>query len=200
MARRNRRIARPLIWKDSSRADQLVRWPLRTVDFACHAIRLNPMKAILSLMLVAAIGVGVYWYLNRPREHPVLHQADELARAAERVKDSIQEKLGRFSLNGEDIKKELERTGKVVRQKVREVSAALADATADARITAAIKGKLVIDPDLSALSMTVNTTAGVVTLSGSVSSHEHIGKAMLLALEVEGVREVISTLQVKAVK
>jgi osmotically-inducible protein OsmY len=34
-------------------------------------------------------------------------------------------------------------------------------------------------------------------LSGFVSSSEHIGKAILLAMETDGVREVLSTLQVK---
>ena len=53
------------------------------------------------------------------------------------------------------------------------------------------------DKDLSALSISVNTTSGIVTLSGTVSSPEHISKAMLLAMETEGVREVVSTLQVR---
>ena len=79
-----------------------------------------------------------------------------------------------------------------------EAGHAIADATADARITAAIKAKLVASRDLSALNISVNTTAGVVTLSGHVSSPENISKAMLLAMETDGVREVISTLQVKA--
>ena len=74
----------------------------------------------------------------------------------------------------------------------------MADATADARVTTSIKGKLVADPRLSALSISVNTTDGVVTLSGAVSTREEISKAMLLAMEVEGVKEVISTLQVRA--
>ncbi len=74
---------------------------------------------------------------------------------------------------------------------------AIADATADARITAAIKGKLLASRDLSALNISVNTTAGVVTLSGFVSSSEDISKAILLAMETDGVREVVSTLQVK---
>ena len=43
----------------------------------------------------------------------------------------------------------------------------------------------------------MNTTEGVVTLSGSVNSAEDISKAMLLAMDTDGVREVISTLQVK---
>ena len=38
-----------------------------------------------------------------------------------------------------------------------------------------------------------------MTLSGSVSSPEDIGKAVLLAMETDGVREVISSIQVKKV-
>ncbi|MGQ9695827.1 MAG: BON domain-containing protein [Thermodesulfobacteriota bacterium] len=56
---------------------------------------------------------------------------------------------------------------------------------------------LAADPDLSALSISVSTAAGRVTLSGTVGSPELIGKAVALALETEGVREVVSTLKVK---
>jgi len=78
-----------------------------------------------------------------------------------------------------------------------EAGHAIADATADARITGAIKTKLLASRDLSALNISVNTTTGVVTLSGTVASPEHISKAILLAMETSGVREVVSTLQVK---
>jgi osmotically-inducible protein OsmY len=73
----------------------------------------------------------------------------------------------------------------------------ITDATADARTTATIKAKLLADPDLSALSISVSTTAGKVTLSGAVTSPEKIAKAIKLAMSVDGVREVVSTLQVK---
>ena len=89
------------------------------------------------------------------------------------------------------------RTGKIVRREANEAGHAIADATADARTTASIKGKLLASRDLSALNISVNTTAGVVTLSGFVSDPEHISKAILLAMETDGVREVVSTLQVK---
>jgi osmotically-inducible protein OsmY len=100
-------------------------------------------------------------------------------------------------ISPEDIKDELARTGQVVRRAATDAGHAIADATADARTTTAIKAKLVASRDLSALNISVNTTAGVVTLSGAVASHEDISKAILLAMETDGVREVISTLQVK---
>ena len=60
-----------------------------------------------------------------------------------------------------------------------------------------IKAKLALDKELSALGISVTTTDGRVTLSGNVPSTKHISKAMMLALETDGVREVSSTLKVK---
>jgi len=85
----------------------------------------------------------------------------------------------------------------VIRRKAREAGQAISDATADARLTGIIKGKLMANKDLSAMSISVNTTDGVVTLSGSVNSTEDISKAVMIAMETDGVREVISTLQVR---
>jgi osmotically-inducible protein OsmY len=45
----------------------------------------------------------------------------------------------------------------------------------------------------------VATTGGRVTLSGAVASFERIGKATALALESDGIREVLSTRRVKGV-
>ncbi len=158
------------------------------------------MRILLALILVALLVGGYFYFADGRKKETVQQTESDLASRAVRLKETIQDKLKNFSLRADDIKDDLSRSGKVVRQKAREVGAAVADATADARITGAIKAKLIADPDLSALSISVNTTDGVVTLSGSVSSHENIGKAMLLALETDGVREVVSTLQVRTKK
>ncbi len=155
------------------------------------------MKTLLVIVLLILIGAAGYWYFSEGRNRSDVQKAqDEIAAGAGRVKDAIKDKLP--EIRTEDIKDELAKTGKVVRQKAREAGNAIADATADARMTAAIKGKLVADPDLSALKISVNTTDRVVTLAGSVESADKVAKAMNLALSVDGVREVISTLQVKA--
>jgi len=117
--------------------------------------------------------------------------------ATQSARDALEGKLRVLDLRSEDIKDELARGGQVVRRKASEAGKAIADATADARTTAAIKARLVASRDLSALDISVNTTAGVVTLAGPVSSLDQVSKAMLLAMETEGVREVISTLQVR---
>jgi osmotically-inducible protein OsmY len=117
--------------------------------------------------------------------------------AAKTTRDAAQDKIRELHLRPDDIKDELARTGQIVRREATSAGHAIADATADARITGAIKAKLVGSRDLSALNISVNTTAGVVTLSGFASSPENISKAILLAIETDGVREVVSTLQVK---
>jgi hypothetical protein len=157
------------------------------------------MRVFLALILGLLVGAGVVWvYVNHQPRNAAQTPAEQLGNAAKSAGDAITDRVRSLNLRPEDIKDELARTGRVVRQKARAAGQAIADATADTRTTAAIKGKLIADPDLSALTISVNTTAGVVTLSGTVSAPEYIGKAILLAMETEGVREVISTLQVKS--
>ena len=73
----------------------------------------------------------------------------------------------------------------------------MADVAADARIITAIKAKYAGDPDLSVWKISVSCDQGHVTLSGTVSAEADIGKAVALALETDGVRDVTSTLAVK---
>jgi osmotically-inducible protein OsmY len=156
------------------------------------------MKVFLALIAGAAIGAAGFWlYTTSPGQSRVQAAERQMESAARSARDTLQEKLRVLDLRTNDIKEDLARTGRVVRRKAREAGQAIADATADARVTAAIKAKLVANRDLPALSISVNTTAGLVTLSGAVSSTEDISKAVLLAMETDGVREVISTLQVK---
>jgi len=156
------------------------------------------MRVILALFLGLVIGAAVVWFYTVNRNEPRFRSAQEkVETTAKNARDTVQDELKVLHLRSDDIKDDLARTGKVVRRSAREAGQAIADATADARITAAIKGKLVASKDLSALNISVNTTAGVVTLSGTASSPENISKAMLLAMDTDGVHEVISTLQVK---
>jgi hyperosmotically inducible periplasmic protein len=156
------------------------------------------MKSFLSLIVGLAIGGAAVWFYTNYRNDPRLRTAGQKVETATKsALDAATNELQVLHLRPEDIKDELGRTGQVVRRAAIDAGHAIADATADARTTAAIKTKLLTSRDLSALNISVNTTAGVVTLSGSVATPEHISKAILLAMETEGVREVVSTLQVK---
>lgn len=144
------------------------------------------------------MGAAAIWFLSTAdgRSHAP-SPSGRVQDAARSPSQAVQEKPKVLDLKPQDLKDELARTGQVVRRTAREAGKAVADATADARITAAIKAKLLANPSLSALSISVNTTGGLVTLSGMVPSVDSIAQAMTLALETDGVREVISTLQTR---
>jgi osmotically-inducible protein OsmY len=157
------------------------------------------VKVLLALLVGLIIGAAAVWYFGTNDGKTTLQNTEtQISDAAKSTGHAIQDKLKVLDLRTNDFKDELARTGHVIRRKAEEAGHAIADATADARITAAIKAKLLASHDLSALSISVNTTNGIVTLSGTVPTLEAISRAMLLALDTEGVTEVISTLQVKA--
>jgi len=157
------------------------------------------VRILIALIIGIAIGaIGLWVYSTREGRDTLAKTGQQIETATKSARDAIQEKVSTMNLRPQDIKDELARSGQVVRRSVEKTGKTLADATADARITAAIKTKLVADRELSALSVSVSTTGGVVTLSGQVPNMEQIGRAMVLAMDVEGVREVVSTLQVKA--
>jgi len=168
------------------------------------------MRAFLNgLLLGLIVGVGALWFYTSGYTIPPVQEAERRAavqagkalesaqNAAERAKQALAARLDALELRADDIRKEVAETGKVVRRRARDLGDAIADATADARITAAVKAKLAADPELPALGISVDTTAGRVTLAGTVASPELVGRAMALALETEGVREVVATMQVK---
>lgn len=70
----------------------------------------------------------------------------------------------------------------------------------DAGITAKVKAAIFAEPGLDSLKITVDTIAGVVTLSGSVDTPAHADKAKTLTAAVGGVKEVINHLAVVANK
>jgi osmotically-inducible protein OsmY len=156
------------------------------------------MKIFLTLIVGIAIGIAAVWYFNHDKNNSQFRSAgEEIKSTAQNAGDSISDKLKSWRLDPASISDELKRTGRVIRDKTSEAGQAIKDATADTRVTAAIKAKYVKDPDLSAWDIHISTTDGVVTLSGTVSSADLIGKAMEVALDTDGARQVISTLQVK---
>ena len=159
----------------------------------------------IAFLLGVILGAAGYWYVLQLPMQEAGQQAQQKASeaasaasdAAAQARQALAAKLDALQLSADDIRDELKQTGEVVRRKARAIGQAATDAATDTRITAEVKRKLLADPALSALEVSVNTTDGRVTLSGKVSSADQIGKAMLLALQTDGVREAVSTLQVK---
>jgi osmotically-inducible protein OsmY len=159
------------------------------------------------LVLGIILGAVGFWYLqNKAREHPEAEQRAEAAASqaqsaagemAHHLSDALKAEVQTLDLRPDQIKDELARTGKIVRRNARDIGEHVADATANARIVTAIKAKYAENPDLSVWKISVSCDQGHVTLSGTVAAEDRIGEAVALAMEVDGVRDVTSTLVVK---
>ena len=66
----------------------------------------------------------------------------------------------------------------------------------DITVTAQVKTVLLNDPQISATKIDVSTTGGIVTVSGTVKSQAEAARAVELAKQVAGVRDVKSELHV----
>src|ERR1051325_8413819 len=101
------------------------------------------MRVVIALFVGLVIGGGAVWFLSTSRGKSAVHStADQIESSTKAAHDSIQERLRAWELRPEEVKEDLAKTGEVIRDRARQATQALADSTADARITAAIKRKL----------------------------------------------------------
>jgi osmotically-inducible protein OsmY len=80
--------------------------------------------------------------------------------------------------------------GAAVAGKAHDIGARARDAVADGTLTAKIKSKMALDDSVKARAIDVDTIDGVVRLTGTVQSARERERALLLARETDGVREV----------
>src|SRR5450432_1385889 len=141
------------------------------------------MKTFLVLLVGVVIG-AVGWNYYQHSQNPTF--ADRAQHAADKTRDTVAEAGDKVAAKAEDwkltpdsVKEELARTGEVVRSKAKIVG----EKMDDARIVAVIKGKYVMEKNLSALAISVDCTDGDVKLTGSVDSADRIALAVTLALQ-----------------
>ncbi len=142
------------------------------------------MKALLFFLigvLAGAYAVHVYDERERP------------ATSVSGMTGSVEDRLGQWHLSSDDIRADLARTGQVFREK----AGVAGEKISDVRILAVIKAKYVLDRDLSARDIGVHVSDGAVTLTGTVSSPEFVGRATALALETDGATSVTARLSVQ---
>ena len=147
------------------------------------------MKIFLAFVLGALLAAGVIWIMSDPVAKQEVKElgndiGDGMTKAGHEIRDAVD------NVDTAEMKKNLKEAGRQVADKTKEV-------VSDATITASIKAKLAASSEVSAFSIDVDTTDGLVTLSGKVSSPHEIKRATEIASSVEGVKQVISTLQVK---
>ena len=118
--------------------------------------------------------------------------------------------LGWWTLDrgADEIRDGVGTAGEVSTQKAREVGARVGetaavaanqakDALGNGAITAKIKSKMALDDTLEAIKIDVDTSNGVVTLSGSVETESQRQRALQLARETKGVRQVVDHLKIR---
>lgn len=159
------------------------------------------------LVLGIVLGAVGFWFVQKKAaEHPEAQQryAEAAAQfhtnataAIKNTSEALRAKLDTLDLNADQIKGELAKTGEVIRHKAHDIGEAAVNAASDARAVTEIKAEYAEDSTLSVWKISVSCNQGHVTLSGTVSSPDDIGKAVALALDADGVRDVTSTLQVK---
>lgn len=72
------------------------------------------------------------------------------------------------------------------------------NAVEDAGITVLVKAALLLESDLSAMEINVDTVNGIVTLTGAIDNSANIEKATEVVDGIEGVKSVNNQLTVKA--
>jgi hyperosmotically inducible protein len=87
-------------------------------------------------------------------------------------------------------------TAAKTKDKTKEIAKDTGDAVSDASITAAVKTKLLGDTSTPGLKIDVDTSNGVVTLSGDVPTAAERTKAVKIARETKGVKKVVDKITV----
>lgn len=167
------------------------------------------MRAFFNgLVLGIIVGALAFWYIQKKAgEHPEAQQryeqaaeegASNVTHAAESMSEALRAKLDTLDLNTGQIKDDLSHSGQVVRREAQDIGQAAVNTASDARAVADIKAKYAMDKSLSVWKISVSCNQGHVKLSGTVSSPDDIGRAVALALEAPGVRDVTSKIQVQS--
>jgi hyperosmotically inducible periplasmic protein len=81
--------------------------------------------------------------------------------------------------------------------KANDAASKVGDTVSDSALTAKIKSKMVLDDDVTARGIDVDTSGTIVTLTGVVMSADERDRAVRLARETKGVTKVVDKLRVR---
>lgn len=116
------------------------------------------------------------------------------------IDDPIQSKAAEAARDAKDASKDAARKAGEKTDAAKEKSGEAIDKTqaavSDAAITTAVKTKFLADTGVPGLRIDVDTTNGVVTLTGTVPSAAEKQKAISLAKDTDGVKSVVDHLKV----
>jgi hyperosmotically inducible protein len=111
--------------------------------------------------------------------------------SASNMKNEAKEKMA-------SAESSMKNSGAEMKDATKDATAAVTSTIDDVTITASVSAGLAKDPDLSAIKINVDTSKGVVTLSGPAPSDTAKDRATTIAQNVKGVSSVNNQLMVKA--
>jgi len=111
------------------------------------------------------------------------------------IKPELSARIAEWKLNPEDIKSELETSGRIVRS--RTAGAGEPTGPMDNVLIGQITSTLEDNAATSALKLGITADHGVVTLKGSAHSLSEIGQAIALALDTPGVTQTIAEVKLE---
>lgn len=160
----------------------------------------NHLQRLAVLAAAGALATGLV-ACNKTEDQTAGQKLDS---AIAKTEDAAREAEAKAAAAATDAKEAATRMGEQIKEGTAEIRAdasAAADRVAssvdDAAITASVSASLVKDPDLSAFKINVDTSGGVVTLSGPAPNQAAKDRAETLAKEVSGVKQVNNNLEVK---
>lgn len=112
------------------------------------------------------------------------------------VGQQIDAGIERTNQAAQETVRDLQAAGQEIKQESAKAASVISEGAADMGITAKVKTALAGDAQLSAISITVDTTNNVVTLTGPAPSQAAADRASDLAKAVDGVTEVRNQLVV----
>ena len=136
------------------------------------------MRFVRRLLLLAIVGIGGIAAFNYWSENgwPVRPSAT--------------------SLEAQIAKQQAARIAAQAAARANEAAGKVGDTVSDSTLTAKIKSKMVLDDEVKARGIDVDTSGTVVTLTGVVRSAGERDRAVRLARETKGVTRVIDKLRV----
>ena len=138
-------------------------------------------KYLIVFILGVAVGSGTYWIFRQGQVVTELRDSKLGQKVEERAADRL--------------KAEMEKDGKIVMSKPERATIPTLD---DGLLSDLIKAKIAAEPMLADAKLKFDAKSGEVTLSGTATSYEQVGRAMRLAFECDATKTVVSTIEVKA--
>jgi hyperosmotically inducible periplasmic protein len=116
--------------------------------------------------------------------------------AVDRAEDQARDAKEKTEDAAHDAKVKTEDAAHDAKVKTEKAADKTGEVLTDAAITSEVKTKFLAEPGVSGLAINVDTTNGVVTLTGMVKSQAEMNKAMMVARNSKGVKRVVNHLKV----